>query len=146
MLGVGFQGLGNGKAAGIIELGQWLDAHQADVARGQGARLVHHDAVGAGKHVQHMAAAQQDTAAGEVGGRRGERGRGGQREGAGAGRHQHRQGDPERPLGLMKVPEGPDRRRYEQEHQNEVARQHVCELGDGGLVVQRMILQPHDLG
>lgn len=146
VLGVGLQGMGECEAAGCVELAEGLGAHQADVARGQGSRLVHHDAVGPGQNVQHVAAAQQDAAAGQVGSGRGQCGRGGQREGAGTGRHQHRQGDPEGPLGLMKMPEGPDRGRNDQEHQDKVARQHVRQLGDGGLVVQSMILQAHDLG
>lgn len=46
----------------------------------------------------------------------------------------------------MEVPEGPDACGDEQQHQNEVAREHICHLGDGRFVVQRVILQPHDLG
>ncbi|MNJ20571.1 hypothetical protein D3C77_149060 [compost metagenome] len=46
----------------------------------------------------------------------------------------------------MEVPEGPDRGGDEQQHQDEMAGEHIRQLGDGGFVIQRMILQPHDLG
>ncbi len=46
----------------------------------------------------------------------------------------------------MEVPEGPYASGDEQQHQNEMAGEHIRHLGDGRFVVQRMILQPHDLG
>ena len=46
----------------------------------------------------------------------------------------------------MEVPEGPDRRGNDKQHQNKVARQLVRHLGDGRFVIEGMILQAHDLG
>ncbi|MNZ22566.1 hypothetical protein D3C78_396590 [compost metagenome] len=46
----------------------------------------------------------------------------------------------------MEVPEGPDPGGDKQQHQDEMAGEHIRQLGDGGFVIQRMILQPHDLG
>ncbi|MNC62428.1 hypothetical protein D3C75_1124480 [compost metagenome] len=76
VFGVGFQRAGDGQALVFAKLRQGLDAHQADIAGGQGTCLVHHDPVGPGQHIQHVAAAQQDAAAGQVGCGRGERRRG----------------------------------------------------------------------
>ncbi len=93
-----------------------------------------------------MAAAQQDAVAGQIGGRRGQRGRRCQRECARAGGHQHGQRDPECLFRLVEVPEGPDRRGNDKQHQNKVARQLIRHLGDGRFVIEGMILQAHDLG
>ena len=93
-----------------------------------------------------MATAQQYAGAREVGRGRGERGRGGERQGAGASGYKDRQGDPERLLRLVEMPECPDQSRNDQQHQDEVTGEGVGQLGDGRFVAERLILQPHYLG
>ncbi|MCY1425646.1 hypothetical protein D9M71_414380 [compost metagenome] len=122
MFGAVFQGGGEAQALIAVERAEGADRAQRQASFGEGAGLVENHRVDLVQAFQHMAAGQQQTEFVQCAGGGGEGGRRRQRQGARAGRHQHRQHDPEGSRGIQLPPQQANRGGSDQRQQQEPLR------------------------
>ena len=128
-----FQTGSNGEDAFSIQVTCQYHFFNGEFALGEGAGLVEDNPIYGWQRFQYMALADQQTGFPQGAGRSGQGSRCRQRQGAGAGDNQHRQGNKKRVIITLPPPEQQHTRSNQQNGGNKVAGNTVGDQGNLGL-------------